>query len=148
MWERIELEAAGSSASNQICLKTKSLPTNISSGAGCQLSAFHTCQSYLQTSISAPSFTGQLPIFVSADVSSAARQRPADVEPFALHAHVYLPLHPLPQPHHQPDRPPQSSSSFVKLDVPPAPRLQDSKCICINLFAQSSLHNRQTRQMS
>lgn len=96
MWEHTEPEAAGSSASNQICLKTKSLPTNISSGACCQLSAFHTCQSYLQTSISPPSFTGQLPIFVSADVSSAARQRPTDVEPFALHAHVYLLFHPPP----------------------------------------------------
>lgn len=52
-------------------------------------SASHTCQSYLLTSINAPSFTGQFPIFVSVDVSSTVPARPTDVEQSTLYTSVH-----------------------------------------------------------
>lgn len=73
-----------------ITLENKSLETSIHSEADRQLSANPTCQSYLLTSISALSFTGQFPIFVSMDVSSTVPARRTDVEQSTLHTPVHL----------------------------------------------------------
>lgn len=95
--------------------ENKSLETSAKSEANCQLPASHTCQSYLLTSISALSFTGQFPIFVSMDVSSTVPAQPTDVEQSTLHTPVHL-LSP-PPPH------PYLHLLLPKIGYSPTPRL-------------------------
>lgn len=119
-----------------ITLENKSLEKSIQSEGNCQLSASHTCQSYLLTSISALSFTGQFPIFVSVDVSSSVPARPTDVEQSTLHTPVHLA-----PPLLFPPRPYSYLLLLPKIGCSPTPHLPYTGCISISLFSGTTPNN-------